>query len=253
MKELLKAIKKPHKAIKLIYELISGGRQLCLPLDDLFKYLTEFYLNKEFFNKINAALQKAKRDFPDPRLGGAMIGYPASLLYALVRIVKPSLIIETGVGPGGSSSIILLALHANKKGRLISIDLPGADAQIYPKIGKLFNIYVPPGYEVGWLVPPWMRDRWDLRLGDSKELLPRVLDEVDVVDMFLHDSLHTDEHVSFELSTVFPHLLHGGLLMADDVNEYWSLAFVRLCEAKRLPYYVFNHRLGVAKKCLQEE
>lgn len=248
MRTLFKAILKPHKAIKVVSQFSIGLRQLDLDPTELFKYLMEFYMNRKFWKHINENIQMVKRNFPDPRLGGWMLGYPASLLYALVRSVQPEVVVETGVGPGGSSSIILLALNANKKGRLISIDLPGADAQIYPNIGKLYNIHVPPGYEVGWLIPSWLRYRWDLRLGDSRELLPEILDEVGVLDIFLHDSLHVDEHVLFELTTVFPYVRNGGLLMADDVNEYWSMAFARFCEEKKLKYFIFRNRLGVARK-----
>jgi hypothetical protein len=248
MKMLFKVILKPHKATRLGYALVMGAQRLGLEPDKILKYLAEFYLNRKFWRQINKNIERAKREFQDPRLGGWMLGYPASLLYALMRLVQPDVVVETGVGPGGSSSIILLALHVNKRGRLISIDLPGADAQVYPKIGKLYNIHVPPGYEVGWLVPSWLRDRWDLRLGDSKELLPKVLDELGIADVFLHDSLHTDEHVLFELSTVFSHLRAGGLLLADDVNDYWSLGFIRFCEEKEIPYVVFRNRLGVARK-----
>lgn len=248
MNPLFKAVLKPDEAIKCGYELALAQRRLGLDLAKISKYWLEFYVNRAFWRQINDTLQKAKQDFRDPRLGGWMIGFDTSLLYPLVRLVQPSIVVETGVGPGGSSSAILLALHANRKGRLISIDLPEADAQVYPKIGKLYNIHVPPGYEVGWLVPWELRSRWDLRLGDSKELLPKLVDEIGTVDVFLHDSLHTDEHILFELSTVWPHLSEGGLLLADDVNEYWSLAFKKFCEERKILYFVFRNRIGMARK-----
>ena len=115
-------------------------------------------------------------------------------------------------------------------------------------MGRYYNIHVPPGYEVGWLVPEKMRNRWTLILGDSKKELPKLLNSFDVVDVFFHDSLHTEEHILFELESVFPKLRRGCYLLADDVNEYWSLAFVDFCKKHRLPCFVFGSQIGIAKK-----
>jgi len=248
MNLLLKAIIKPHRAIKYAVDFIAGFYKIDLHPINLIKYLIELYRSKDFWQHINEKVEEVKRNFPDPKLGGWMLGYPCILLYAIVRVAKPKVVVETGVGPGGSSALILLALERNKQGQLFSIDLPGADALIYPKIGKNYNIHVPPGYEVGWLVPSWLRSKWRLFLGDSKELLPKLVENLGEIDMFLHDSLHTDECVTFELLTVFPYLKKEGLLLADDVNEYWSMAFKTFCEEKSIPYTIFYSRLGVARK-----
>ena len=44
------------------------------------------------------------------------------LLYLAVRIVKPSNVVETGVGAGISFTVILQALEDNRFGHLFSID-----------------------------------------------------------------------------------------------------------------------------------
>jgi hypothetical protein len=248
MKLVWKIITRPYKLVKVLYQLWKASNELDLKLGHLFYYIVELQCNRRFSQSIRSKIKEAIKRYPDPRLGGWMLGWPSQLVYVIVRVMKPELIVETGVGPGGSSALILLALEKNGMGKLISIDLPGADAQIYPQIGKNYNVHVPPGYMVGWLVPSWLKNRWELFLGDSKELLPKVLADSGFVDMFLHDSLHTEEHLWFELSTVFPYLRDGGLLLADDVNEYWSLAFVKFCQRQGLRYFVFSNRLGVAKK-----
>jgi len=241
---LLKAVFKPHKAFKVILDIKKIGFS---PFR-LSAYLFELYNDSHFWDYVNRTIQEAKSTFPDSRLGGWMLGYPAIMLYPIVRLTKPQIVVETGVGPGGSSALILHALNRNGKGYLHSIDLPGNDALVYPQIGRCYNIHVPPGYEVGWLVPPWLRGRWNLQLGDSKQVLPPLLKEVGSIDMFLHDSLHTDEHITFELTASFPYLNEGGLLLADDVNEYWSMAFVTFCRSNGVQFIVLGNRLGIARK-----
>ncbi|MCI4368386.1 MAG: class I SAM-dependent methyltransferase, partial [Thermoplasmata archaeon] len=45
-------------------------------------------------------------------------------LYAIVRLIRPAHVIETGVSSGVSSMHLLLGLNANRRGQLHSIDLP---------------------------------------------------------------------------------------------------------------------------------
>jgi hypothetical protein len=151
---------------------------------------------------------------------------PGALLYALVRTLRPTLVVETGVASGLSSLFILGAMRDNGHGRLVSIDLPftedgGEPAAIVPgtSITKEQWSPIPPGEAHGWLVPEPLRDRWDLRLGDARELLPGVLAALGKIDVFLHDSLHTLDHMLFEFETVWPHLGSGGLLASDDLGR----------------------------------
>jgi cephalosporin hydroxylase len=44
------------------------------------------------------------------------------------------------------------------------------------------------------------------------------------VNFFIHDSLHTAEHVMFELKTLWPHLSVGGAMVVDDVDASDGLA-----------------------------
>lgn len=248
MKKLLRMATSPHK-VKYAIEFL-GLRRLGINPGMIFCHILELYTQKNFWDYIHNALNNAKRSYPDPRLGGWMLGYPAIVLYALVRVIKPKVVVETGVGPGGSTALILLALWKNREGHLYSIDLPGNDVLVYPSIGRCYNIHIPPGYEVGWLVPPWLKERWSLKLGDSKKLLPDLVSELGSIDMFLHDSLHIDEHIIFELSTVYPNVAKNGLLLADDVNEYWSTAFIKFSRENSLPFIVLRNRLGIARKVL---
>lgn len=152
-------------------------------------------------------------------------GPHSRFLYALVRILRPEVVVETGVSSGGLSAYILAALERSARGRLVSIDLPfwgepGLDLRpVVP--GTSIELWaaspLPPGREPGWMISDDLRHRWDLRLGDAREFLPGVLEELGPVDLFFHDSLHTRDHMLFEFETVWPYLVRGGVLVSDDV------------------------------------
>jgi Methyltransferase domain len=122
-------------------------------------------------------------------------------LYRMIRRYRPRVAVETGVFLGRSSTAILAAMHRNGVGHLISMDLPVAMT----------------ARETGTLVPPELKDRWELRFGDSHALLPEVL--AGGVDFFFHDSDHTYELQTFEYETAWPALRPGGVLGSDDTNR----------------------------------
>jgi len=248
LRPFIDALFKPRASLKVIKEVYKLGRILKLDPFRIAIHLTELMVDHKFWSFIRSEELKAHKLFSNPKLGGWMMGFPANFLYALIRVSKPKVVVETGVGPGGSTALILRALEKNKKGHLFSIDLPGNDAKVYPLIGRSYNIHLPPGYEVGWLVPPNLKPRWTLIIGDAKEQLPLLVRALEKIDVFLHDSLHTEEHILFELSTVSPLMGTGGLLLADDVNKSWSTSFVDFCQRRGLPYCVLSNRLGVSRQ-----
>jgi len=132
------------------------------------------------------------------------------LQYAVARALQPKAVVETGVANGVSSAYLLLALQANGRGTLYSIGLN--DPQ-----------YLPVGKSLGWLVPQELQSRWKLLVGDSRTILPGLLAEISSTDIFIHDSLHTYEHMLWEYRVAYPHLRPGGLLFSDDAK--WNSAF----------------------------
>jgi predicted O-methyltransferase YrrM len=134
----------------------------------------------------------------------------ARCCYVICRALKPSVVLETGVAYGVTTSFVLKALAVNGKGRLWSVDLPplGRDADQY----------------VGILVPHAVRDRWHFQRGTSQRLLPRLLPSLDPVDLFIHDSLHTSTNMRTEFETVWPYLRPAGVLLADDVDDNQAFA-----------------------------
>ena len=132
------------------------------------------------------------------------------LQYITVRAFRPNVVVETGVANGVSSTYLLLALEKNGRGKLHSIGLNDP-------------LFLPVGKPLGWIVPESLRSRWNLIIGDSRELLPKLLSELGTVDVFIHDSLHTYEHMQWEYRTAYPFLRSGGLLLSDDAA--WNSAF----------------------------
>ena len=68
------------------------------------------------------------------------------------------------------------------------------------------------------MVPAELRRRWQLVLGRSQDELPPLLERVDEIDFFMHDSEHSYDCMSFEFRTAWPALRDGGVVVADDVN-----------------------------------
>ena len=56
--------------------------------------------------------------------------------------------------------------------------------------------------EIGFVVPLERRDRWTLIEGSSRRKLPSLLEHLGTVDLFVHDSLHSERNIRFELEHV---------------------------------------------------
>ena len=153
-------------------------------------------------------------------------------LYTMIRILKPEIVIETGVFEGHSSLSILSAMKENNKGFLYSIDLPSPD--------------LPSGKVPGWMVPEHLRKRWDLRAGKSSDLLPTLLLEVKDVDIFLHDSEHSYENMYWEYKTAWAHIKTRGLLLSHDVSQ--NAAFKDFAKHVSEEYYYMLKNLGGIKR-----
>jgi predicted O-methyltransferase YrrM len=153
--------------------------------------------------------------------------------YAAVRALRPEILVETGVPSGVSSTYLLLALERNKKGTLHSVEI-GDPA------------YLPAGTSPGWIVPDWLRTRWRLHMGDVATVLPGLLRDLGEVDVFIHDSLHSYEHMKFEFELAVPFIKCGGLLIADDA--LWNPAFVEFAEVVSSPASRIIHGVGLMKK-----
>lgn len=82
---------------------------------------------------------------------------------------------------------------------------------------------VPSGKTSGWLVSEELKNRWTLYIGKSGDLLGNLLNDLNGIDIFIHDSEHSYHNQLFEFSTAYKHLRQDGLLICSDIN--WSNAF----------------------------
>jgi hypothetical protein len=127
-------------------------------------------------------------------------------LYAIARLLRPRHIVEVGVSSGVSSAYILAALAANDLGTLHSVDLPSFERRTAGRKVSRSSWSLPPGRAPGWAIPPSLRNRWDLRLGDMSELVPRLSTELPGIGLVLYDVPHQDSEVARELRALDPHL-----------------------------------------------
>ena len=206
--------------------------------DEFDKYRMEFISNHKFFESVN-------EKFIAKRSKRLIFEAWYELIYVLIRAMKPQTILETGVFDGKSSAIILLALHKNSQGSLVSIDFPATEI-VRGSTECMSDTTLPLGCAPGWLIPDYLKDRHRLELGDSKKLLPELLHELKQIDIFLHDSLHTYEHQYFEYGTAWPYLKQHGLLLSDDI--FWSSAFHQFCREKKISYLNLFNNIGIVKR-----
>ena len=145
------------------------------------------------------------------------------VIYALVRALNPEYVIETGIAAGVSTAFLGAALIDNAKGTLFSIELPPGDVRnIRQADGALFDW---PRKTVGWAIPTSIyskiASRHTVILEDVRTALPRLLGQLPFVDLFIHDDLHTPNHMLWEYELVWRKIRPGGILASDDVNEGW--------------------------------
>lgn len=170
-------------------------------------------------------------------------------LYLIVRALRPEILVETGGTPGKSTAFILCAMHRNGCGHLYTIDLPpDAVHDTRLQVRESYHEALPSGASSGWVVPDELKERHTHLLGSSREHLPTVLKEVQTIDVFLHDSDHSYENMTWEFQTAFPALGENGLLLSDDVRA--NDAFSDFCQARKLASrQVYNLGAAWRKPC----
>src|SRR5262249_19936155 len=172
----------------------------------------------------------------------------AQFLYWVVRHVKPKVIVQTGVSNGLSSAFMMLALAKNgPEGRLHVIDIPAIfdpNDPAWTQKGIVYGVVIPEGKSSGWIVPDIYRDRFEVQVGDAKALLPPLIDRLDEIGMFYHDSDHTYHHMIFEFEQAKRKLTPGGVVVADDIP--WNASLWDFANTHDVPSYNFRGTMGIA-------
>lgn len=212
----------------------SSNRRLCETAIIAVSKLTDKQLDevKTVYNEFDAnefievILEKTSVNMPRKRFDQIknVIREPEWLdilksIYVLVRLVKPKVVIETGIGEVGlSSNFILKGLKDNDSGHLFSIDPD-----------KFYDLY---GYHVGTGILDYLKDKHTFVKGYSQDVLNSVVAaSYGELDIFLHDGDHKFKTKLFEYNTVFPNLRKGGFILSDDT---WDSAFDRFIEEKEI-------------------
>ncbi|HEY5032344.1 MAG TPA: class I SAM-dependent methyltransferase, partial [Actinomycetes bacterium] len=118
--------------------------------------------------------------------------------YALVRLLEPEHVVETGTDKGLGSCVLAAAVLRNGHGRGTTLDInPAAGAMIAGPYAEVI----------------------DLRIGDSLDTLA----QLDAIDLFLHDSDHSAGHEARELAAITPRLTETALVLSDNAHVTWEL------------------------------
>ena len=150
-------------------------------------------------------------------------------IWCLTRHLKPKTVVETGVAHGVTSRCILEALGRSGDGHLWSIDLPPLERSWRQQVGAA--------------VGDGFADRWTYIKGSSRRRLPALLSRIGQIDLFIHDSLHSERNVLFELDRAWAALSPNGAIVVDDVDanggfRSFTQAFsghqAMICEAEPL-------------------
>lgn len=119
--------------------------------------------------------------------------------YMIIRALQPDNVVETGTHLGLGTSVIAAALLRNGHGRVTTIDID-ADS--------------------GYLIDEPYSTVIERRVGSSVDVLATLSD----VDLFLHDSLHTYDYESQELTAVAPNLSADAIVLSDNAHDSAALS-----------------------------
>jgi predicted O-methyltransferase YrrM len=167
------------------------------PITEIREYLEELAFDAALGQHITASSHGRMADTP-PRYG-RRFGW-----YSIVRATKPRRIVETGTDKGLGSLVLGSALLRNGSGRILTVDNDETS-----------------GFLIG--------GRWatsiDRVIGDSHGVLRGLTDPV---DLFIHDSVHTETFERCEYDLVLPHLSQDALVLSD--NAHTCPALMRWAE-----------------------
>jgi hypothetical protein len=135
-------------------------------------------------------------------------------LYVSTHVVRPHMILETGVADGFSTFAFLKSLKANNFGRLVSVD-------ISPDVGRLISFED--------------RGRWDLRILSPTRLrqqFEELVRSLGSIDYYYHDSDHSYQWQKWQYSMLHTIMSRQPprVFASDDVGA--SYAFFDVCASR---------------------
>ena len=184
-----------------------------VPDEEAMGLIAEARNDRVLQSRIDAAAASRRWSMKARPLLGRRLGW-----YAIVRLLKPRRVIETGTHDGLGSLVILAALDRNGRehdieGQLVSLDLD-------PR--------------AGWMVG--RHPRFTRIIGSTSETLAPALREQ--TDILLHDSDHSYEYERFELSLAAEAMVPT--LLSD--NSHVTTALRDVCRERGGHYSFFQER-----------
>jgi len=140
--------------------------------------------------------------------------------YALARILKPRVVVESGVDKGLGTCLLAAALLRNE-----------ADGSP----GKAYALDIEPG--AGWLVRPPYSSAVEFRVGDSHATLRQMSEQI---DLFVHDSDHSYQHEAGEYRIIQERLSDEAVVVSD--NAHKSTALMDFAASVGRDYYFCPER-----------
>lgn len=139
------------------------------------------------------------------------------LLWALIRLRRPHVVVETGLWYGLGAMVMLRALERNVEdgghaGRLISFD---------------------PDPTAGWMVPERHADRWTWARATTQDALAANLAGIRV-DLFVHDTPSEPDLERYEFTTAADAAAPGAVLCSG--NGQNTPALRELCDQRGFPF-----------------
>jgi Methyltransferase domain len=156
-------------------------------------------LNNFVLNKIEN-LQGVEKNVADKRVDfGKRLGW-----YAFVRIVKPKVIVETGIDKGLGAVLLCSALKKNS-------------AEGFP--GRYYGTDINP--KAGYLLDGSYKDYGEVIYGDSIESLKAMDFNIDI---FINDSDHSEEYEEMEYETIKEKITQNSIILGDNSHVTDKLA-----------------------------
>lgn len=148
------------------------------------------------------------------KMGGAGA---LELFFAACEFTQAKNVVETGVAYGWSSFSALLSLE-KRNGMLYSSDMPylGQDGDQF----------------VGCVIPERLKSHWKLFRHADRESLPKILKEIQEIDVVHYDSDKSYEGMKWAYEILFPYVKKGGVFISDDIND--NSAFQDFCEQQNI-------------------
>jgi hypothetical protein len=195
------------------------GRSLDLDPARVLALMDELEDDQELRAALSARLAPRPNRYDEPRYA-KRCGY-----YAMVRLLQPRLVVETGTHDGLGASVVSRALQRNAE-----------ESGAQPGLLATFDV----NPEAGWLIPASLEPLVEQHVGKTSETLKPAL-AGRVVEIMIHDSLRTAENERFEFETVIASASRGRLiLICDDVDTSQELE--KICAERGGSFGVFREQ-----------